>query len=242
VARALPFLADAASYLASTASLLAIRSPFQGVRPPAEAEPLRQRLAAGFSYLWNQPFLRAAAILFGLGNLTTPALLFLVVVIGRRDGLSAEVISGLVAAFGAAVLAGSLVAQPVIRFLPARTVLRLEVWAALAVAAALVWPSPYVLAAALVPTGLVIPASDSVVHGYRLAITPDHLLGRVESVRSLISLSLSPLGPLAAGLLLEFSDRAAIAGFLAVSAVGALWASLSPSIRQAPDLESPVPP
>src|SRR4029077_18536852 len=123
-------------------------------------------------FLWGQPFLRTAALLFGLGNFTTPALLLVMVVIGRRDALSPELISGLVAAFGAAVLLGALAAPWVIRVLPAKTVLRLELWAALAVGAALAWPRPYVLAAALVPTGLVIPASDSVVHGYRLALTP----------------------------------------------------------------------
>ena len=236
VARALPFLTDAGSYLASTASLLAIRAPFQRTRPTGEPEPIRLRLRGGFAYLWGQPFLRTAALLFAAGNLTVPALLLVVVVSGRREGLSPEVISGLVAAFGAAVLVGSLVSQWVIRVVPAKVILRLELWTALAVAAAVIWPHPYVVAFALVPTGLVIPSTDSVVHGYRLAMTPDHLLGRVESVRSLISLSIAPLGPLAAGLLLEESTRAAVIAFLAVSVAAALWSALSSSIRQAPPL------
>ena len=233
----LPFLADAGSYLASTASLLAMRTPFQGPRPDGDATPLRRRLAEGFTFLWRHPFLRTAALLFGLGNFTTPALLFVLVVIGRREGHSAALVSGLVAAFGAAVLVGALTAPWVIRVAPAKTVLRLELWAALAVAAAVVWPSPYVLAATLVPTGFVIPSSDSVVHGYRLAMTPDHLVGRVESSRSLLSLSITPLGPLLAGLLLEVSTRAALGAFLGVSLVAVVWVSLSPAIRSAPPLD-----
>jgi len=240
VASALPFLVDAGSYLASTASLLTMRTPFQGARPEADPAPLGRRLSEGFRFLWRQPFLRTAAFLFGLGNFTTPALLLILVVLGRRDGHSAALVSGLVAAFGAAVLIGALSAPWVIRMVPAKTVLRLELWAALAVAVALVWPSPYVLAAALVPTGLVIPSSDSVVHGYRLALTPDHLIGRVESARSLLSLSISPLGPLLAGLLLEASARTTLAVFLAVSVVAAVWVSLSPAIRAAPQLEELV--
>jgi hypothetical protein len=55
-----------------------------------------------------------------------------------------------------------------------------------------------------VPFGIAAPVTDSVVVGYRIAITPDRLLGRVESARSNVSLLLAPLGPLAAGLLLEF--------------------------------------
>ena len=57
----------------------------------------------------------------------------------------------------------------------------------------LVWPTVYVLAAGLVPVGLAIPSTDSVVNGYRIAITPDRLLGRSESVRNAIALSISSL-------------------------------------------------
>ena len=66
----------------------------------------------------------------------------------------------------------------------------------------MIWPNVYVLAAALVPFGLAAPVTDSVVVSYRIALTPDRLLGRVESVRSSISLLAAPLGPLVAGLLL----------------------------------------
>src|SRR5882724_591447 len=65
--------------------------------------------------------------------------------------------------------------------------------------------------AGTLPTALAIPSTDSVVHGYRIAMTPDRLLGRAESVRSTISLLIAPLGPLAAGLLLgAVSARATI--------------------------------
>ena len=59
------------------------------------------------------------------------------------------------------------------------------------------------LTAAILPQAVVIPVTNSVVVGYRVAVTPDRLLGRVETVRSTISLLIAPLGPLAAGLLLE---------------------------------------
>jgi hypothetical protein len=73
--------------------------------------------------------------------------------------------------------------------------------------------------------------------GYRLAITPDRLVGRVESVRTTISLLVTPLGPLAAGLLLEAtSARVTVAVFAAAGLALALWGTLSPSIRRAPSL------
>src|SRR6202023_3462021 len=89
------------------------------------------------------------------------------------------------------------------RFLPARTILLLELWAWPVPLLFLVWPNVYVLAASLLPAGLAIPVTDAVVIGYRLAITPDRLVGRVESVRSNIALALTPFGSLPAGLLLS---------------------------------------
>jgi hypothetical protein len=72
----------------------------------------------------------------------------------------------------------------------------------------LVWPNVHVLVAGILRLQL-RSSTDSVVHGYSIAMTPDRLLGRSESVRSTISLVIAPLGPLAAGLLLGTgSERA----------------------------------
>ena len=87
-------------------------------------------------------------------------------------------------------------------------------------------------------SALAAPVTDSVVVSYRIALTPDRLLGRVESVRSSISLLAAPLGPLVAGLLLATtSARMTVAVFTAVGLGLALWGTLSPSIRDAPSLD-----
>ncbi|MGH9102364.1 MAG: hypothetical protein ACRDYD_05190 [Acidimicrobiales bacterium] len=91
--------------------------------------------------------------------------------------------------------------------------------------------------AGILPAALAIPSTDSIVHGYRIAMTPDHLLGRSESARRLLSLSIAPLGPLAAGLLLAVSSRAAVALFAASGLALAVWGTASPSVRAAPRLE-----
>ncbi|TML62337.1 MAG: MFS transporter [Actinobacteria bacterium] len=237
LARALPFLVDALSYAFSTVSLLAMRTPFQEEREPHTAS-LRSRLAEGFHFVWRQPFLRTCALLFGLGNFIGPGVLFAVVVIGRQQGLSGSEVGALIAVFGACLLLGSLVSPLVRRLLPVRAVLVLELWTWIGCAVFLVWPSVYVLTAGILPTALAIPSTDSVVHGYRIAMTPDRLLGRAESVRSMISLLIAPLGPLTAGVLLStVSARAAIAVFAATGVVLAVWGTLSPSIRTAPSLD-----
>jgi MFS family permease len=237
IARALPFVVDAISYAFSTLAVIAMRTPFQGERDAAPTR-LRSQLAEGVRFLWGQPFLRTSALLFGLANFIGPGLLFAIVVLGRRHGLSGGAIGALVAAFGGCLLVGAFASPLVRRALPVRAVLVLELWTWLGCSAFLVWPSVYVLTVGILPTALAIPSTDSVVHGSRIALTPDRLLGRSESVRATISLLIAPLGPLAAGLLLgSVSARATIAVFAGFGLLLAAWGTLSPSIRAAPSLD-----
>ena len=229
--RSLPFLFDAISYAFSTLALLAMRTPFQE-RRDHDRSPLRSQLAEGFRFLWTQPFLRTTAFLYGIGNFVAPGLLLTVVVVGRRQGLSAGEIGLLSALLGAALLIGALTSPFFRRALSVRRILLLELWTWTAVWLFVIWPNAYVLAAALVPFGLAAPVTDSVVVSHRIALTPDRLLGRVESVRSSISLLVAPLGPLVAGLLLATtSARATVAVFAAVGLGLALWGTLSPALR-----------
>jgi len=239
---ALPFAADALSYAFSALSLVAIRRPFQDEHEP-DRRPLRGRMAEGCRFLRDHPFLRTTALLFGLTNFLGPALLLALVVLGTRQGLSGGQVGVLVAAFGAGLLLGSFLSPIVRRLLPVRAVLLLELWTWPGCAVYLVWQDVYVLTAAMLLTALAIPASDSVVHGYRIAMTPDRLLGRVEAVRSTLSLAVAPLGPLVAGALLgAVSARATIAVLAAVALALALWGTLSCPIRTAPTLAQLVDP
>jgi len=236
IARALPFLIHALSYVVSTALLLSMRTPFQEERGGDPAS-LRSQLAEGVRFLWSQPFLRTMAFLFGLTNFIGPGVMLAIVVIGQNDGLTGGEIGLLVSAFGASILLGSLVSPFLRKRLPVRGILLLELWTWVGCGLFLVWPSVYVLAASVVPTGLAIPSTDSVVRSYELSLTPDRLLGRVDGVRATIALTIAPLGPLAAGYLLDVtSERATIAVFTAVGLILALWGTFSRGIRAAPRL------
>jgi hypothetical protein len=236
VGRAVPFAADSASYAFSIASLAAIRTPFQDQQKRGAAR-LRSEVAEGFRFLWRHPFIRATTFLYALGNVTIPALLLVVVVVGRRDGFSSSAIGGLVSLFGAALLAGALLSPLLRGRLSVRGIILLELWTALGSGLFLVRPSVWVLIAGMCPQAIVIPATDSVVVGYRVAVIPDRLLGRVESVRSNLARLLDPLGPLAAGLLLGItSPRVTVAFFVGWSGALLAWGMASPAIRAAPSL------
>jgi MFS family permease len=199
---------------------------------------LRSRFAEGFRFLWDHPFLRTCAFLYGLSNFVGPGVLLAVVVIGERQGLSGGEIGLLLSAFGAGLVLGAFLSPLVRRVLPVRGVLLLELWTWVGCGLFLVWPNVYVLTASILPTALAIPSTDSVVTSHQLAMTPDRLIGRVESVRSTIALLIAPLGPLTAGLLLDVvSERATIAVFAVFGLVLALWGTLSPAIRAAPSLD-----
>ena len=236
VARALPFLVHAVLYVFSAAALLAMRTPFQKERD-VDRSPLRSRVAEGFRFLWDNAFLRTVSLLFGLANFIGPGVLFAIVVIGEEQGLTSGRVGLLVAVFGAGILIGSFLSPLVRRRLPVRGVLLLELWTWTGCGLFVIWPNVYVLTASILPTALAIPSTDSVVHSYRYAMTPDRLIGRVASVWTTIGLAIAPLGPLVAGLLLEeVSARATLAVFAAAGLALALWGTLSAAIRAAPSL------
>ena len=151
--------------------------------------------------------------------------------------MSSGEIGGLTAAFGACLLIGSLLSPLLRRKLSVRRILLLELWTWTGSGLFLIWPNVYVLVAGILPQALTIPTTDSVVVGYRTAMTPDRLLGRVNGAARNISLFVSPLGPLAAGLLLSaVAARWTVAVFAGCGLALAVWGTLSPSIRKAPSL------
>ena len=237
VARVLPFAVDVASYAASTISLLFIRTPFH-VAAARDERSIRLRLTEGARFLWGQPFLRDCALLFGVGNFMLPGLLLTLVVLASREGLSSAEIGLLVALFGVSILLGSTLAGRVRRRFSARVIIRIEFWSSLTCVAFFVWPHAVVLALCLVPTGLAIPSTNSVVHAYSLALTPDRLRGRVESVRLTLSQLITPFGPLVAGVLLTSSTpRVTVLVFVACGVILAAGSTWLPSIRSAPEIE-----
>ncbi len=208
------------------------RRSAHGIRArPASAPP------KGLAFTWRQPFLRTTAFLYGLLNFTALGLLFCIVVIGQSEGLSGGVIGLLTGVFAASVVVGSFLSRFIRAALSVHAVLMLEVWAWLGCAVFLVWPHAVVLAVGLVPVGLAVPSTDSVVNGYRIAATPDRLLGRAESVRSAIALSAASIAPLVAGLLLQHTTPRWTVGCFTAWAFGlAIWATASRSLRDPPPL------
>jgi MFS family permease len=237
IGRAVPFVVDAVSYLVSFTSVALMRTPFQEERE-VDTAPLRSQVAEGFRFLWKHPFLRTVALMFAAGNFIIPAVMFSMIVIAKRQGISSGGVGAIVAAFGAFQVAGALLSGVARRRLSMRTILVAELWGAVAIVAFVVHPDIYVLLAGVLPQAFVMPISDTVLSAYRYAVTPDRLIGRVSSATTTIAIVSMPLGPLAAGFLLDaYSARTVIALFAVGALAIAIWAALSPSMRHAPRLD-----
>ena len=153
------------------------------------------------------------------------------------QGLSSTAIGALIAIYGGLSLIGSLVAPRIQRLMSMRAILVTTLWFAAGTVLYVIEPNVWLLIAGIVPLALLNPALNAVIIGYRVAITPDRLQGRVNSAARLIAQVGAPLGPLVAGLLLgAFSTRLTCLVITAWFVGIALWATLSPSIRTAPSL------
>jgi hypothetical protein len=119
-----------------------------------------------------------------------------------------------------------------------RAIIWTELWLGLGGGLFLIWPNAWVLVAGIAPQAVAFPITDSVVVSYRIAVTPDRLLGRSESIRTNLARLIDPVGPLVAGLLLSaFSARAAVAVFAAWNAGLLIWGMLNAALRDAPRLD-----
>jgi MFS family permease len=235
--RAVPFLFDACSYAFSMISLLAIRSRFREERTNEPDVRLSSQFAEGFRWLWNQRFLRACALLFAGTNFVFEALFLTLIIVGRAHGLSGFEIGVLVAALGGCALGGAAMATRLHGRLSMRALVLVLFWSQFAVAGFLIKPSVYVLVAGLIPNALINPAVNAAVIGYRVAVVPDRLTGRVNSIARTVALTASPLGPLAAGVLLaSMSARSTVAVLVGIIIALALVATVSGAIREAPSL------
>jgi MFS family permease len=238
LARSLPFLVDAISYAFSTGTLLAMRTPFQEEREEQETAGIWTQIKEGLAWLWGHPYLRTCALLFVGANFLFGALDLVLIVAAQRQGYSSAVIGGLVSLTGAFSLLGSIAAPRFLRLLPMRAVLVLSAWLSVGIVAFVIEPNVLVLVAGTAPLIFFNPTVNAMVIGYRVAIVPDRLQGRVNSVARSLALLAFPLGPVVAGLLLaSYSVRTAAAFVLAGFVILAIVTTANRAIRGAPSFD-----
>ncbi len=140
------------------------------------------------------------------------------------------------AVVGAGGLLGALLTAPLRRAVHPRAALVGEAWLL-----ACVVPCLFVAHDALL-IGLIVaacelptPLSNSLVSGHRVALTPDHLQGRVQAAGTLVTMSLGWLGPLAVGFAFQHAGAhttvALLAGWALLLAAAT---TVAPALRYGP--------
>ncbi len=243
ISRTLPFLADALSYLVSLVSLASIRIRFQGVRSTA-GRNLRREIGEGLSFLLRHPVIGPMSVLNGLNNFFASGTIIVVIVLLQQQHQSAQVIGLLFGVSGVGGIVGSLVGPRVqtrFRYGPALALLMgivAVLWLLLAF-----FHTPLQIAMILVVASVTGPLYNVVIISYRLAVTPEVLQGRVNSVARLLSTALIPLGVTLTGVLLQqFGPVTTILVTGAGQLVIATTVALNRAIRTAPSVSVPAVP
>jgi len=139
--------------------------------------------------------------------------------------------------FGVCSLLGSMASPRLQRLLSMKQIVICGFWFQLGIAAFIAKPSVYVLLIGALPMALFLPTANATVIGYRVAVVPDRLTGRVNSVARTIALSGAPLGPLLAGLMLaSLCARVTVAVFAGILLALAVLGTTNRAIRNAPSL------
>jgi MFS family permease len=232
--RVVPFLVDTLSYLVSVVSLLFIQREFQGERPTAPGN-LRAEILEGLRWLWQQPLIRFLAVLIGVMNLTGVGYSLIVIVLAERQHASSFAIGLILACAGVANVLGTLITSRLERRFTFAQLMIGVIWIL-----ALTWPlfvlasDPLTLGIATFLTILAVPVLMIVQFSYRMALIPDHLQGRVNSVFRLFAWGSQPLGLALTGALLQaFGPIATVWILFVPQVVVALATTFNPHVRQA---------
>jgi MFS family permease len=201
---ALAFATPAALWAAAVGALLLLRGGFSV--PRGELTSLRADVAEGLRYLWRHRLLRTLAAMTGLFNFATNATfaVFVLYAVGPHSAMHlTEAAYGLLfATIAAGSLVGAILADPIIRRLGRSRSLALGIFGGVAtVGVAAVTTSPLVIATAFLVGGVTIALWNVVAVSLRQRITPDRILGRINSSYRLVAWGTRPLGAAAGGLL-----------------------------------------
>jgi predicted MFS family arabinose efflux permease len=203
IGRAIPFLMDAISYGVSVLSLFFIKVKFQEERNHTTIR-LWADIKEGVSWLWHQPLIRFMALL--TGGMVAPVVGYglILIVLAQGQHASSFTIGLIFACGGIGSILGALMVAPLQKWFSFGQLMIGSTWIW-----ALTWllfaiaPNPFILGVVTALSFIIVPIYMSVQFGYRLALIPDHLQGRVNSIFRLIAFGSEPIGLAVTGVLLQ---------------------------------------
>ncbi len=212
-------------WVIAAGALLLVRGPFRV--PRVHPTSLRSDIAEGVRFLWRHRVLRTLAIMTGVFNFASNAVfaIFVLYAVGPTSAmqLSEPAYGALLTTVAAGSVTGSLAAGWIERRLGrARSLAVAFLGGGVLLGAPGLTAEPLGIAAAFFVGGVSIVVANVIVVSLRQAITPDRLLGRVNSGYRLFAWGSRPLGAATGGLLAEFVGLRPVFGIMAALTVALL--------------------
>lgn len=216
---AIAFTVPAALWTVAVVALLLVRGRFR--IPRDHRSTLRSDIAEGLHFLWRNRILRTLAAMVGLFNFATNATftIFVLFAVGIQSPmrLSEQAYGILLTSTAIGSVVGSFLAARLERRLGrARSLVLAYLTGALLVGIPALTTNPYLIGAAFFVGGVGIVIGNVIGVSLRQRITPDRLLGRVNSGFRLVAWGTRPLGAAVGGVLAELLGLRAVFGIMAL--------------------------
>ncbi len=224
VAVAAAFWTTTALWIVAIGALWMLRGRY---RPERSGEPttIRSDIAQGLRFLMSRPTLRTMAAMVGVANLASSATGAVLVLYAVGDestlGLTQTQFGLLFLTSAAGSIAITTINERIERRLGRSRTLTLTVFGMVVfVATPALTTNVWLIATAFFIGGALIMAWNIITVSYRQAVTPDHLLGRLNSVYRLLAWGTMPIGAALGGLIAEtFGLRAVFASMGVLAAL-----------------------
>ncbi|MFD5224130.1 MFS transporter [Microbacterium sp. NPDC058342] len=223
--------ADADAGVAPSGSPPATDAAVRATRPNALRE-----VREGFAWLFSRPDLRGVLLILTIINLGINTVMTTIVYSLQQDGHSPAVIGWMSAGMGVTMLAGALLASPIVSRVGAGSLMMIGLVAlALGSAATVFVRDPLWIVLVMTLPNLMLAPVNAAMGGYFMVATPSALMGRASSASGVFGMGAMPLAPLIAGFGLSWLDRSGtILIGVGLCAIAALLAVTSRHLRLLP--------
>lgn len=229
VALAAAFWTTTALWLVAVAALWALRGSFRPERT-TEATTIRTDIAEGVRFLIARPMLRTMAAMVGVANLASSATgaVFVLYAVGADSilDLNETQFGFLILTAAAGSIAATLVNDQIeVRLGRARTLTIAVLGIVLFTATPAITTNVWLIAVAMFIGGATIMLWNIITVSFRQAVTPDHLLGRLNSVYRLLAWGTMPIGAATGAIIAETLGLRAVYATMGILAATLLIAN-----------------
>jgi MFS family permease len=213
----LAYCLNAVTFLVSVVALIGIKTPFQARRSREAQRGIMRSIVDGLRYVYDEHAIRLLMILNGAHRFGFAPVMLTVVVLARQElALSPTGIGLLFTVAGSGGLAAAAITPWLRRRLPVGWHMIVIVGLhGLALGLAALSTSLWLFVVGLFIAGMMETMTGIVQVSFRLALIPDALQGRVNSVYRLLSFGAMSFGMVAGGLLIDRYGPRSVLGMIA---------------------------